>query len=69
MEPKIGYMYNRHDDVWFCDGCERGFKTEWACWCHLIAKPECQFTEKVRTAVLEYNKSKQNTSKQLLAQS
>ena len=67
MEPKIGYMYNRHDDEFFCDGCDKPFKQEFACWRHLCDKPQCQITDKVKTAVLEYNReytqSKLNTSK------
>ena len=62
MEPKIGYTYNRFEDMWYCDACDRPFKTEWAFWCHLIVKPECQYRDEVRTAVEEYNKSK-NTSR------
>ena len=61
MEPKIGYMYNRHEDMWYCDACDNPFSTEWGCWCHIVAKEECQYREVVRTAVEKYNKSK-NTS-------
>ena len=61
MEPKIGYTYNRFEDMWYCDACDKPFSKEWSCWCHIVAKEECQYREVVRTAVEKYNKSK-NTS-------
>ena len=62
MEPKIGYRYNGHEHVWYCDACDKLFQTEWACLCHILAKPECQYRDEVRAAVEEYNESK-NTSR------
>ena len=62
MEPKIGYMYNRFEDMWYCDACDNPFSTEWGCWCHIVAKEKCQYREVVRAAVEKFNQSK-NTSR------
>ena len=57
LEAKIGYRYNEHNHVWYCDACNKRFQTEWACWCHICAKPECQLLDEVRAAVEKYNES------------
>jgi hypothetical protein len=61
VEPKIGYMYNQFENTWYCNACDKKIQDEWACWCHILSKPECQYIDEVRRAVEEYNKSK-NTS-------
>ena len=57
LEAKIGYWYDKHNYVWYCNACNKRFQTEWACWCHICAKPECQLLDEVRAAVEEYNES------------